>query len=72
MAKNQLKTSDKGITALLMACEKAGIRIRRTGSGHYQLYLDNGEMMVISSTPRSNAMAKRLTAKLKKRGVDLP
>ena len=72
MAKNQLKASDKNISALLTACEKAGVRIRRTGSGHYQLYLDNGEMMVISSTPRNNGMTKRLRAKLKKRGVDLP
>jgi len=71
MAKNQHKSGNKDMKALLRACEKANIPIRHTGSGHYQLYLPNKEIMVISSTPRSNSTAKRLRAKLKKAGVDL-
>lgn len=72
MAKNQLKSSNKDMKALLRACEKAGITIRSTGSGHYQLYLPNKEIMVISSTPRSNSTPKRMRARLIKAGVDLP
>lgn len=71
MTQKQLKSQDKTFNALLRACTKAQIRVERTGSGHYKIYIPNGGIMVVSGTPRNKNTHKRVVARLKKLGVEI-
>ena len=69
MTKKQLKTQDKTFNLILKACSKANIEVRKTGSGHYQVYTPNGDIMTLSASPRNKNTHKRAMSKLKKMGV---
>lgn len=71
MAQKQLKSQDKTFNLILRGCEKANIPIRKTGSGHYQIYIPNGGIMTVSASPRNKNTHKRVVARLKKMGVDI-
>jgi hypothetical protein len=71
MAQKQLKTQNKTFNLILRGCEKANISVRKTGSGHYQIYIPNGEIMTVSATPRNKNTHKYVIAKLRKAGVKI-
>jgi hypothetical protein len=66
-----VKSSNKVVNEILRACEKADVPIRKTSTGHYQIYTPLGGIVTISSSPRSKSACKKNISMLRKGGVDI-
>lgn len=66
-----MKSSNKVVNEILRACKRANVPVRKTSTNHYQIYCPLGDIVTISSSPRSKSASKKNIMMLRKGGVDI-
>lgn len=64
----KLLSSSKEVKIIVKACQKAGWRVIK-GSRHIKIYPPEGEMIIMSSTPRNLTDLKNIRCRLQKCGL---
>lgn len=57
------------VTRLLAQCREAGCTVRQTKSGHWQVLVPGGPIVVTGSTPSDHRAIKNFCAALRRAGV---